>query len=196
MPRFQAFFAALGFSRFDGESRPTHLPLTRAVRRTKPIGRFVVTGSVLRLKMEAAMIQTIILVVVAAIVLFGILLKLSITPRFAYSRAYVLPLICCGIFFGWMIFSFFFWGQDSRSNYRNLPQDLFMMVAMLVIGVTALVLAGINGALLHVGSRLWIEKQLLTSKFFIAVSLVLWITLTGSTFYLFGLLSWFPTVSP
>jgi hypothetical protein len=30
-PRFQAFCAALGFFRFDGESRPTHLPLTRAV---------------------------------------------------------------------------------------------------------------------------------------------------------------------
>jgi len=30
-PRFQAFFATLSFSRFEGESRPTHLPLTRAV---------------------------------------------------------------------------------------------------------------------------------------------------------------------
>jgi hypothetical protein len=28
---FQAFFAALGFSRFDGESRPTHLPLTLTI---------------------------------------------------------------------------------------------------------------------------------------------------------------------
>ena len=31
-PRFQAFFLALGFPRFHGESRPTHLPLTPAVR--------------------------------------------------------------------------------------------------------------------------------------------------------------------
>jgi hypothetical protein len=30
-PRFQAFFSALGFFRFDSESQPTHLPLTRAV---------------------------------------------------------------------------------------------------------------------------------------------------------------------
>lgn len=30
-PRFQAFFAALSFLRFDGESRPTYLPLTQAV---------------------------------------------------------------------------------------------------------------------------------------------------------------------
>jgi hypothetical protein len=29
--RFLSFFAALSFLRFDGESRPTHLPLTRAV---------------------------------------------------------------------------------------------------------------------------------------------------------------------
>ena len=28
---FGAFFAALTFSRFDGESQPSHLPLTRAV---------------------------------------------------------------------------------------------------------------------------------------------------------------------
>jgi hypothetical protein len=32
--RFLAFFVALSFSRFDSESRPTHLPLTRAVGRT------------------------------------------------------------------------------------------------------------------------------------------------------------------
>jgi len=32
-PRFQAFFSALGFFRFDSESQPTHLPLTRAVGR-------------------------------------------------------------------------------------------------------------------------------------------------------------------
>jgi hypothetical protein len=30
-PRFLAFFVALSFFRFDGESCPTHLPLTRAV---------------------------------------------------------------------------------------------------------------------------------------------------------------------
>jgi hypothetical protein len=30
-PRFQAFFSALGFFRFDSESQPTYLPLTRAV---------------------------------------------------------------------------------------------------------------------------------------------------------------------
>ena len=30
-PRFQAFFLALSVSRFDGESHPAHLPLTRAV---------------------------------------------------------------------------------------------------------------------------------------------------------------------
>ena len=32
-PRFQAFFSALGFFRFDSESQPTHLPLTLTVRR-------------------------------------------------------------------------------------------------------------------------------------------------------------------
>jgi hypothetical protein len=31
-PRFQAFFSALGFFRFDSESQPTHLPLTQTVR--------------------------------------------------------------------------------------------------------------------------------------------------------------------
>lgn len=31
--RFLAFFVALSVSRFDGESQPAHLPLTRAVRR-------------------------------------------------------------------------------------------------------------------------------------------------------------------
>jgi len=30
-PRFQAFFSALGFFRFDSESQPTHLPLTPTV---------------------------------------------------------------------------------------------------------------------------------------------------------------------
>ena len=30
-PRFQAFFSALGFFRFDSESQPTHLPLTLTV---------------------------------------------------------------------------------------------------------------------------------------------------------------------
>jgi hypothetical protein len=30
-PRFQAFFSTLGFFRFDSESQPTHLPLTRVV---------------------------------------------------------------------------------------------------------------------------------------------------------------------
>jgi hypothetical protein len=30
-PRFQAFFSALGFFRFDSESQPTHLPLTQTV---------------------------------------------------------------------------------------------------------------------------------------------------------------------
>jgi hypothetical protein len=30
-PRFLSFFLALRFSRFDGESQPTHLPLTLAV---------------------------------------------------------------------------------------------------------------------------------------------------------------------
>jgi hypothetical protein len=30
-PRFLAIFAALSFSRFDGESRPSHLPLTLTV---------------------------------------------------------------------------------------------------------------------------------------------------------------------
>ncbi|HXQ35193.1 MAG TPA: hypothetical protein VN843_14350, partial [Anaerolineales bacterium] len=33
VPRFQAFFSALGFFRFDGESQPTHLPLTLTVGR-------------------------------------------------------------------------------------------------------------------------------------------------------------------
>jgi hypothetical protein len=31
VPHFQAFFVALSFLRFDSESCPTHLPLTRAV---------------------------------------------------------------------------------------------------------------------------------------------------------------------
>ena len=31
-PRFQAFFSALGFFRFDSESRPAHQRVTRAVR--------------------------------------------------------------------------------------------------------------------------------------------------------------------
>jgi len=31
-PRFQAFFSALGFFRFDSESQSTHLPLTQTVR--------------------------------------------------------------------------------------------------------------------------------------------------------------------
>jgi len=30
-PRFQAFFSALGFFRFDSESQPTHLPLTLTI---------------------------------------------------------------------------------------------------------------------------------------------------------------------
>lgn len=33
--RLQAVFLALGFSRFDGESRPSHLPLTLTVRPPK-----------------------------------------------------------------------------------------------------------------------------------------------------------------
>jgi len=32
-PRFQTFFSALGFFRFDSESQPTHLPLTLTVIR-------------------------------------------------------------------------------------------------------------------------------------------------------------------
>jgi hypothetical protein len=34
-PRFQAFFSALGFFRFDSESQPTHLPLTLTVSAQK-----------------------------------------------------------------------------------------------------------------------------------------------------------------
>jgi hypothetical protein len=36
-PRFQAFFAALVFSRFDGESQTAHLPLTHTVGRLATI---------------------------------------------------------------------------------------------------------------------------------------------------------------
>jgi hypothetical protein len=42
-PRFQAFFSALGFFRFDSESQPTHLPLTLTVgRRAPPTGDVLV----------------------------------------------------------------------------------------------------------------------------------------------------------
>ncbi len=142
------------------------------------------------------MIGIIFLVVIAAIILFGILLRLSTTPRIVNSRAYFLPLICCSVLVTWMTFSFFYWGQDSRSNYHNISQDRFMLVPILVIGVIALVFAGINGTLLSIGSRLWTQKQLLTSKLLFTLSLFLWVTITGSTFFLFGVLSWVPIVSP
>jgi hypothetical protein len=44
--RFQAFFVAFGFLRFDGESHPTHLPLTLTV------GRLAQSAPFLRLEVN------------------------------------------------------------------------------------------------------------------------------------------------
>ncbi len=133
------------------------------------------------------LMELLIVVTLVALVLFGILFTLSITPRLEKSKVFLLPIICGGLLLGWTIWStLFYWGQVEKSNFNNMSRDFFITILSLV-GLPACVSGIITGLLLHFGSLLWGRKNIFDAGAMIFFSLILWLISIPVIFYVLGL---------
>ena len=82
-------------------------------------------------------------------VVFAVLLKLSSMPRFAQSRAYILPIVCGIMLTGWALWSTYYFVRDDRLD----PFGLSRFGGLL--GLVSFIWGLLVGGLLYFSSTLW-----------------------------------------
>ena len=105
---------------------------------------------------------------------FGALVRLSTNPRFEKSKAYLLPLTCALVLFGWTGWIMLsFGGVDT------------VIDALAGFGSYTILIGTTIGLILHVGSSLWLRKRTLAGGLLMFFSLSLWLVTVLFVLYAF-----------